>query len=473
MNTIIILSLLLKAAVSIPDADDQLHIYALPVGQGDCTVIQCPTAEGDPDAKGMVSIIDAGSSTDNVGLNAKDIVDFLATATLHLVVITHSDKDHISYLDPILNKHKEYVSVHHPCQWNEYTKYIKSEYADPQQVLDCHNIENCAKKLNLCPNYQPKFGRANSVTLSFVASAVGGCKNNRANNEDSLIAKITYAGRSTLITGDFELDAEPMTDFLEKARVDLKSDIHVYRLSHHGAYNNKANWYKFLNAVGASYVFSSSGFKLPTKAVDNHNYTCFDGNDIDKNKQSSRAIYVTHLFRGEGVMHWFISYYLLRFDIARNGGIGVNFKPLGDTNLPFNEKCGNMKMDTIIILSLLLKAAVSIPDADNQLHIYALPVGQGDCTVIQCPKAKGGPVKGVVSIIDAGASNRRGIDGEGVINFLAGTKLNFAVITHSHRDHFSYMKTILDYYGTSHYKEYGTLKKFTVYHSCDWSQVSC
>ena len=55
-------------------------------------------------------------------------------------------------------------------------------------------------------------------------------------------------------------------------------------------------------------------------------------------------------------------------------------------------------MNAIIILSLLLKVAVSIPDADNQLHIYALPVGQGDCTVIQCPKANGGPTKGVVTI---------------------------------------------------------------------------
>ena len=354
MYATIVLFLLLKLAVSmqrIPNADDQLHIYALPVGQGDCTVIQCPKAKGDP-VKGVVSIIDAGSSTDNIGIKAKDIVHFLAPATLHLVVITHSDKDHISYLDPILNNHKKHVSVHHPCKWNnKYTKYIKSKYADPQQVLDCQNIKDCADKLNLCPNYQPKFGKANSVTLSFVASAVGGCKNKRANNEDSLIAKITYAGISTLITGDFELGAKPMTNFLKKAKADLKSDI--YKLSHHGAYNDKANRYKFLDAIKAEYVFSSSGFKykhprceifkyytnrLPTGAVDKHYYTCFDGNDIDRNRLTSKAIYVTHLFRGESVMHWFISYYLLRFDIARDGGIGVDFKRLGDTNLPLNQK---------------------------------------------------------------------------------------------------------------------------------------
>ena len=72
-------------------------------------------------------------------------------------------------------------------------------------------------------------------------------------------------------------------------------------------------------------------------------------------------------------------------------------------------------------------------------------MGQGDCTVIQCPRADGGPTKGVVTIIDAGASNSRGIDGQGIVDFLAGTELNFVIITHSHKDHWSYIVTILNY----------------------------
>ena len=156
MNAIIILSLLLKVAVSIqpiPNADDQLHIYALPVGQGDCTVIQCPRASGDP-PKGTVTIIDAGSSTGNVGMNGKDIVDFLAGTRLHLAVLTHSDADHLKYMNGILNSYKRYVSLYHSCKWNNhYKNYITSDYAKPKEIPHCKNIKDCWDKLNLCPNY--------------------------------------------------------------------------------------------------------------------------------------------------------------------------------------------------------------------------------------------------------------------------------------------------------------------------------
>ncbi|XP_011408079.1 PREDICTED: uncharacterized protein LOC105315218 [Amphimedon queenslandica] len=69
-------------------------------------------------------------------------------------------------------------------------------------------------------------------------------------------------------------------------------------------------------------------------------------------------------------------------------------------------------MNAILVLFLLFKVTVSIPDPDGKLHIYALPVGQGDCTVIQCPEADPEYPKGRVTIIDAGASNNRGIDAE-------------------------------------------------------------
>uniref|UniRef100_A0A1X7T4F1 G domain-containing protein n=1 Tax=Amphimedon queenslandica TaxID=400682 RepID=A0A1X7T4F1_AMPQE len=259
-NSIIILSLLLKVTVSIepiPDADDELHIYALPVGQGDCTVIQCPRGQGDP-PKGTVTIIDAGSSTEKLGMKGKDIEDFLKGTELRLAVLTHSDADHLKYMNGILNFYNnKKVPIYHSCEWNKhYTKHISKEYTNHKEIPRCMSIKQCSKKLDLCPRYKPKFG----VTLFFVASAVGKCTGHRANNADSLIAKITYAGRSILIAGDFELPQKEMKNFLKLKGVKDSLRSHIYRLSHHGAYNSKANRYDFLNAVGASYVFSSSGF---------------------------------------------------------------------------------------------------------------------------------------------------------------------------------------------------------------------
>lgn len=338
MNTFVVLSLLLKVAMSIPDADDKLHIYALPVGQGDCTVIQCPRANGGL-AKGFVTIIDAGSSTQNRGINGQHIVNFLGGTRLNFVVITHSDDDHLNYMNDILNFYQQDVIVYHPCSWQSYSK-IDTVHANPKQVHSCYSIANCKNQvpeLNLCPH-------DDSIKLSFVASAFGGCKNNRANNEDSLIAKITYAGWSTLITGDFEASQGAMRTFLSTARPDLRSDI--YRLSHHGAYNGKANQKEFLDAIGAKIVFSSSGYRykhprcevydyydaILYNSVNEHPYTCFtsSNNDNIRNVNTRKAIYVTSLYRRNDNNNWVSSYYLFEFSIMNNGNAFINFDHIGD-----------------------------------------------------------------------------------------------------------------------------------------------
>ena len=117
-------------------------------------------------------------------------------------------------------------------------------------------------KKNICSS--DKF-----VSLSFVASAVGGCAGYPKSDS---ISKITYAGQSTLITGDFELNTNAMKAFLQKAGPDLKSQI--YRLSHHGALH--ANPKNFLSSIQAEYVFSSSGYRYghPRCEIPYTAYTC-------------------------------------------------------------------------------------------------------------------------------------------------------------------------------------------------------
>ena len=329
MNAIIILSLLLKVAVSIPPPDNQLHIYALPVGQGDCTVIQCPKAEGGP-TKGVVTIIDAGASNSR-GIDGQEIVDFLAGTELKFVVLTHSHKDHINYIDDILNHYEEEVPVYHSCDWSTYESHVKSVYALHIQVDSCNSIDNCGPGVSLCTNVM--------AMLHFVASAVGECKGNP--NRDSIISKITYAGWSTLITGDFELTPNDMETFLQTAGTDLPS--HIYRLSHHGAYNGKANQKQFLAAVGARYVFSSSGYRynhprceiydyyyeLPDNAVDEHPYTCFTPGDGARNVNTKKAIYVTSVIREEDTDTLVKSYYVVNFIIDKDW-IKVEFAYMGD-----------------------------------------------------------------------------------------------------------------------------------------------
>ena len=55
-----------KAPVLQANGDGQLHIYALPVGQGDGTVIQCPN--------GDITIVDLGSSTRKQSYNPPELI---------------------------------------------------------------------------------------------------------------------------------------------------------------------------------------------------------------------------------------------------------------------------------------------------------------------------------------------------------------------------------------------------------------
>ena len=315
----------------IPDADDNLHIYALPVGQGDCTVIQCPR-DRNYGRKGLVTIIDAGGS-----VRPEALANFLTGTYLNFVVLTHSDRDHHRYIDFILNGYKSEVDVYHSCSWKSYG--IKNRYARPVQIGKCGSIKECRVKLSLCPKKSPN---APAVTLSVIASALGGCKGNRAKNEDSIISKITYAGVSTLISGDFEGDEAFMKAFLAKGRADISSDI--YRLCHHGAFNGKANTAEFLNAVGAKYVFSSSGYRykhprceiynyynsiLKDNVVAVHHYTCFNQNGQDFNVDTSKAIYVTSVIRNKNGK-WVKSFYAIKFDITSKGQISAQAAYIGD-----------------------------------------------------------------------------------------------------------------------------------------------
>ncbi|XP_019863042.1 PREDICTED: uncharacterized protein LOC109591875 [Amphimedon queenslandica] len=271
-----IILLVVGAAVSIPPPDDQLHIYALPVGQGDSTVVQCPKADN-----GMISIIDMGSSK-STGFSKDDALRYLSGQEIKLIMLTHSDADHINFIQPLLDTYqKDSVPVYHSCQWSRYR--ISSDKAVPHRVSKCCGIEGCNTELVLCPN-------SNAVLL-VVGSELSNC--GRKRNRDSILAIIKYQGVKTLVVGDFEGTKTFIRKYLDcvghAPNSELQSDI--YRLSHHGAWNGLANRREFLAAVDAKYVFSSSGLKSNYKhprcelydiykgrvAVEEkyHEYTCY------------------------------------------------------------------------------------------------------------------------------------------------------------------------------------------------------
>ena len=101
---------------------------------------------------------------------------------------------------------------------------------------------------------------------------------------------------------------------------------------------------------------------------------------------------------------------------------------------------------TLITLVLQSGVSVGMPPPSNDLVVYALPVGQGDCTVIQCPKIRGNNHGGNIVLMDCGTSSRQNnqFSATNVESFL-GNQINKVVaimITHPDRDHFNYIPAI-------------------------------
>uniref|UniRef100_A0A1X7UDQ7 Metallo-beta-lactamase domain-containing protein n=1 Tax=Amphimedon queenslandica TaxID=400682 RepID=A0A1X7UDQ7_AMPQE len=305
--------------MSLPQPDDNLNIYALPVGQGDSTVIQCPLADN-----GTITIIDAGSSK-STGFTKYDFVNYLKGQSIKYVILTHADTDHVKYIDPLLQMHDQPVTIYHSCSWSKYRSKVRSANTAKFRVTKCCGLEGCNFSLPLCPN--------SKVVLNVIGSEYNNCK--KGTNGDSIVSIIKYQNISTLITGDFEGSKRFMRSYLscvgnDPVSSDLRADI--YRLSHHGAYNGKANTEDFLKAVNASYVFSSSGLKSNYKhprcelydhykgklTIDDtkHSYTCYMKDGTTASYYTGEGIYVTTVIEDEIVKN-----YVVKFSIDDKGSI--------------------------------------------------------------------------------------------------------------------------------------------------------
>ena len=323
----------------LPPANDNLNIYALPVGQGDCTVIQCPkTSTGN--GKGVVTIIDAG--TKKKFFKDKAFTDYLKGATIKYVILTHPHDDHYNLIDSMLNGHTENPQVYHSCEWGKYKGVTKLNPNKSSRIKKCMGKKKCNTELKLCGSQ--------SVTLTVIASELGKCKDKP--NEDSIVSKITYNRVSTLISGDLEGNDEFMSTFINKARGEIEANI--YRLAHHGAYSGytgtkQPNRPDLLKAVGASYYFSSSGLhagymhprcKLYNEIASNHiymylsdqvhvaehPYTCYKENGTKDRSPTDKPIYVTTVEENGHRKD-----YVICFAIKKDGTIEPTITPFDGT----------------------------------------------------------------------------------------------------------------------------------------------
>ena len=277
-------------------ANENLNILALPVGQGDATIIQCPAQHG-----GKLTIIDMGSSKNKGFMSKQDITKYLEGFIIEKVFLSHPDKDHNNFLDAALGNlyPQDYPIVYHSCGWTKYQNYVEITSIKNERIPLC-----CGKN---CPTFEICNGKARVAVL---ASEHNRCPKGGTNG-DSLVLQVQFADVKVLLPGDFEGSKQLINNFLQCAGQQVQS--HIFRLAHHGAFNGNANTNQFLEAVRPHYAFSSSGlhdvyhhprcevhYHLETsdisrlvKNVAPHMYTCSTSTNEWDNRMITDGIYVT------------------------------------------------------------------------------------------------------------------------------------------------------------------------------------
>lgn len=245
----------------------ELYVRVVDVGAGECVVVKAPGSDG----KDHYMVYDAGNYEDS-GKTAIEAINEIipAGSKIDLLVLSHSDSDHIAAVPEIMDAYHVKRVIH-----AGYQRPTNTWKESNQAILDEAAMDGC-KDVNLAlvdvaPGSTYKIGKATAV---FVAgfhkppADWGNLDDSEEKNAGSIVIRLVYKGKSVLICGDAVGrhidDPDDACIAAEKFMVDnadavnLDSDVIV--APHHGADNGSSK--AFINAVSPEYVIFSAGHKF-------------------------------------------------------------------------------------------------------------------------------------------------------------------------------------------------------------------
>lgn len=231
----------------IPNPSAHLEVYVLPVGQGDCVIIQCPASSG----RSLI-IYDCGSSG-GAGLNATSVRSFLGGRVndITAILVTHANRDHYSYLPTITNSLNANIrTVIFGGALNEYPLAIRNWLSDFNPRLQ--RVSNGMSCIGTCtvPGGTNFCNNAN-INFNILAANVGGTANQR-----SIVLKVIFGSFSILLSGDMEGDT---SEIIASSAISAQLESVVYMMSHHGA-GTMANKPEWLAPIKPRRAFASSAY---------------------------------------------------------------------------------------------------------------------------------------------------------------------------------------------------------------------
>ena len=221
-------------------SQNSLEVHALPVGQGDCTVIFCPN--------GINAVLfDCGSvSGGDNRFGPDDIQNYFSSIQKITIIISHGDQDHYNYLPKVF-----------PLKSDIAKKITKVITGGPSSDCTCakawiNEFKNDGKlfftgsggKSVTDLNNENNFCEDTDIKFHFIAAGSPGKKNER-----SIVMQLSRKDNpSTLLfPGDMEGPTAEKLAADPAIKAQLKSTH--YKIAHHGASTlaNKKEWLDAIN----------------------------------------------------------------------------------------------------------------------------------------------------------------------------------------------------------------------------------
>ena len=237
-----------------PNPDSYLHIYALPVGDGDATIVQCPGGE--------LIIIDMGTSNEGAGWSAYQVKTWMGNNVdlVSTIIVTKGSEDHYNYIPSVFEnkmninriilggKKVDYSSETFTTWINQRTHVL--EYVNGQEPC----ITNCKTDPPMCQ------GKNGTLKFRFLGANLGSDADGR-----SLLLQLTAKNGAfkMFFPGDFEgtdIENLVMNEWIWMGETIQSTH---YKISNRGD-GQKSNSYEFLKAINPKYAFTSS--KYPSKS---------------------------------------------------------------------------------------------------------------------------------------------------------------------------------------------------------------
>lgn len=203
-----------------------LEIYFLDVGQGDASLIICPT--------GKVALIDSGPSSDII----LDHLIALNVEQIDLIIASHAHADHITGMDEIITQYQPRAFIEPGIA---HTTRTYERMIDTLIEYDVNYYEGISRKITL-----------GDIKFTILPPAEPLISQSELNN-NSIVVRLDYQDFSCLYTGDIEKERE--IDLYSKTENLL--DVNILKVPHHGS--NSSSTPEFIKTVSPEIVIICCG----------------------------------------------------------------------------------------------------------------------------------------------------------------------------------------------------------------------